>query len=593
MNPSSSQGRLLTFPLISCLLIGCLAAVEGLGADYGRVSGTVKDPHGNPLVGATILLTGPSLPGSAEVVERVITDAHGKFSVAHLEPGWYSIKATAVTRMPSPRSGIRVAAGQTARQDFVLSDIFAPVQFRVPPGVVATWGEDWKWVLRTSASTRPVLRYRETECSKNKTSSSSKCAKKPVPASQRLVGMMPASARNDPMAEDTGLGSVLAYVRPLSDDADVLVAGAMNASGIQGSSVATAFRRNILKGDPQELTLSVHQLNFSEALPLPTSGSVAGLSRAQGVVVSYAYTRRLSDSLQLMTGFEIDYLDSVRGATAARPRAELEYQVTPSTLVAVRYGGARTDKDQTLLERVGELNAFPHVTLNGFRPELEQLNHAEASVQRRLSKTSTVEVAVFRDSFENTAVWGSGASDVVRRFVGNVLPNPVSDGLTLNAGNYGSSGFRSAYSRRLTDHVDAAVMYTVGDALAVNPGVEAGSNLRGVLRTDRSQAVAAKVRARMPVSKTQVIASYEWMPRGRVTSVDPYGEASLGVHPYLDLQLRQPLPNLAFLPAHIEALADFRNLLAQGYVPVLGTGEEPLLLAPAYRSFRGGFSVQF
>jgi carboxypeptidase family protein len=594
MNPSRRPGRLLTSALLSCLMVGVVAVVEGLGAEYGRVSGTVKDPEGNPLVGATVLLIGPTVPGAADVVEQVITDAHGKFSVEHLGPGWYSIKATAVTRLPSMRSGVRVAPGQTAKQDFVLSDIFAPVHFRVPQGVMSTWGDDWQWVLRTSASTRPVLRYRET--ASNKTDPHSKNAKKPVPASQRLVGMMPASARRDPLAEDPGLGSVLAYLRPLSSDADLLVSGSMTANGIQGSSVATAFRRNMLKGDPQELALSAHQLNFSEAPPLPGSSSVADLGRAQGVVVSYANTRRLSGSVRLTTGFEIDYLNSVRDATAARPRMELEYQAKPSTLIAVRYGSVRMDEDGTLLERIGELNSFPRVTLKHNRPELEKLNHSEASVVRRLSKKSHVEAAVYRDSFGNTAVWGKGSPEVLTLLAGNVLPNSVSDGMTLNAGSYQSSGFRTAYIRQMGERVEASVLYTVGDALVVNPGVVRGSdlnNLRGALRTDRTQAMAARVRARMPVTRTQVIASYEWMPRGRVTSVDPYGAASLGVHPYLDVQVRQPLPNLAFLPAHIEALADFRNLLAQGYVPMAGTGEEPLFLAPAYRSFRGGFSVQF
>ena len=65
------------------------------------------------------------------------------------------------------------------------------------------------------------------------------------------------------------------------------------------------------------------------------------------------------------------------------------------------------------------------------------------------------------------------------------------------------------------------------------------------------------------------------------------------MHPYLNLEVRQPLPNIAFIPARIEALADFRNLLEQGYIPVFGAREDPLLLSAAYRSFRGGFSVQF
>ena len=76
-----------------------------------------------------------------------------------------------------------------------------------------------------------------------------------------------------------------------------------------------------------------------------------------------------------------------------------------------------------------------------------------------------------------------------------------------------------------------------------------------------------------------------------VSRQDPYGEALYMMDPNLNLRLRQPLPSF-FLPAKVEALADFRNLLAQGYVPV-NTPEGQLLLVPSFRSFRGGFSFQF
>jgi hypothetical protein len=75
--------------------------------------------------------------------------------------------------------------------------------------------------------------------------------------------------------------------------------------------------------------------------------------------------------------------------------------------------------------------------------------------------------------------------------------------------------------------------------------------------------------------------------------VDPYGQADLQLQPFLDVQVRQPLPNLAFLPARIEAVADFRNLLAQGYSPLTQSGGMNLRLSSAYRSIRGGFSVEF
>jgi hypothetical protein len=59
------------------------------------------------------------------------------------------------------RNGVRVEAGETAVATFVLTDIFAPIRFQVPSSTVSSWGDDWKWVLRTSSTTRPILRYRQ------------------------------------------------------------------------------------------------------------------------------------------------------------------------------------------------------------------------------------------------------------------------------------------------------------------------------------------------------------------------------------------------------------------------------------------------
>src|SRR5690349_5857730 len=157
MDAFGSRRGWLAMILGGSLAVACLAAVEAKSVDYGRVSGTVKDTEGNPLVGATVLLMGPLLSGSpavASTVERVLTDARGKYDVEHLLPGWYSVKVSSPARLPFLRTGLKVGAGLTARQDFVLRDIFAPVRFRVPPGIVTTWGDDWKWVLRTSAATR-------------------------------------------------------------------------------------------------------------------------------------------------------------------------------------------------------------------------------------------------------------------------------------------------------------------------------------------------------------------------------------------------------------------------------------------------------
>ena len=591
MTPLHPGSRLTSILLAGSLVLLGVHSVPGSAAEYGRLTGTVADPQGNPLMGATVLLTGPLSPSSIKVeanVERVITDVHGKFSVDHLLPGWYSLQITSPTRLPVLRNGIRIEAGETSTQKFVLTDIFAPVRLQLPKDSVSSWGEDWKWVLRTSAPTRPILRYQQDVAQAG-----------PKPSltlpSQRLIGLTPGAGR-DPLSGDPGLGSVVAYLRPFSDDADLLVAGSMAPNAVQGSSVATVFRDHLVRGDPQELTLVVHQLNLLDGVPIFAGNSLGSLAHAQGAMIGYTRALRLSTGLTLTTGMEIDYLNAAQGAIAVQPRLKLQYQVSRVTEVAFQYGTGQPEGSDTLLERVGTLSAFPRVTLRDHRLRLEQLNHGEISVQRRLAKSSRVQFAAYRDALRNAAVWGSGGLGSNGWLAGNLLPNPaVAEGVILNVGDYRASGLRAAYAQNLGNHFEAVFDYAMGDALAAHaPAIARPQTaLQNYLQDKRSDSLAGKVSARVPVTHTLVTTSYGWSQSGRVTAVDPYGQANFQLQPYLGVQIRQPLPTFAFLPAHIEALADFRNLLAQGYVPLAPSGEKPILLSSAYRYFRGGFSVQF
>ena len=62
----------------------------------------------------------------------MFTDAHGRFTLAHLLPGWYSLNVSSPTRLPAMRNGVHVEAGMTAIASFVFADIFAPMQLQVP-----------------------------------------------------------------------------------------------------------------------------------------------------------------------------------------------------------------------------------------------------------------------------------------------------------------------------------------------------------------------------------------------------------------------------------------------------------------------------
>jgi hypothetical protein len=60
----------------------------------------------------------------------------------------------------------------------------------------------------------------------------------------------------------------------------------------------------------------------------------------------------------------------------------------------------------------------------------------------------------------------------------------------------------------------------------------------------------------------------------------------------LNLCIRQPIP-AGLLARHMEILLDLRNLLAQGYVPVMGRDGRTLYLVQSARSMRGGVAFSF
>src|ERR1019366_1100078 len=161
MNFINCGSSLASLFLMSGLLISCLHPAQGFAAGYGKLAGLVSDNKGTPLMGATVMILGPTAIAADmanQSVKRVITDGHGRFTIEHLVPGWYSLKVSSPTRLPAMRNGVRVEAGETVVATFVLTDIFAPIRFQVPTNTVTSWGDDWKWVLRTSSNTRPILR---------------------------------------------------------------------------------------------------------------------------------------------------------------------------------------------------------------------------------------------------------------------------------------------------------------------------------------------------------------------------------------------------------------------------------------------------
>jgi hypothetical protein len=147
--------------------------------------------------------------------------------------------------------------------------------------------------------------------------------------------------------------------------------------------------------------------------------------------------------------------------------------------------------------------------------------------------------------------------------------------------------------RKFASDLTATLDYAFGGVLDLSkPDVEL-RDARQWITTQRRHALAAKLSGMLPASHTRWIASYRWINGPALTPVDMFNSSPGQSDPFLNVFIRQPIPTLGFLPAHMEALVDLRNLLAQGYVPVMGQDGQTVYLVQSARSVRGGVTITF
>jgi hypothetical protein len=228
------------------------------------------------------------------------------------------------------------------------------------------------------------------------------------------------------------------------------------------------------------------------------------------------------------------------------------------------------------------------MSITGFSPAVEKAHHQEVSISRRVGKNS-MQVAFYADSIADPVLTGVGE---MTGESGDVLPDVYSGTFSYQGSNYSTNGMRVVLQRKLLSDLTATLDYAYGDALDLSrPDVQL-QDARNWIHAERRQAVAAKFSGAIPKSKTRWIASYRYTGGRMLTPVDEFNTSAGAAGPYLNLCIRQPIP-ANFLAGHMEVLVDVRNLLAQGYVPVMAQDGQTVYLVQSARSVRGGVAFSF
>ena len=121
----------------------------------GQILGEIRNSNGVSQMGAAVSLYNRY----DELVRRSLSNQDGRFIFDSLTPDVYSIRVSLASFVPALRRNIPVLAGSENLLKIQLNSALSSIEL-IPLTTAqgALMSDSWKWVLRSSPATRPVLR---------------------------------------------------------------------------------------------------------------------------------------------------------------------------------------------------------------------------------------------------------------------------------------------------------------------------------------------------------------------------------------------------------------------------------------------------
>lgn len=533
------------------------------GERPGAISGYVRSASGDPQMGAVV-----EILGAANRSITVFTDGAGYYTATGLLPGLYTLKVSAPSFLPALREKVGLHPGSSLNVNITLSTLLNVMQ--LGPLRSAPDDDDWKWTLRSVAN-RPILRIFDDPNS-------------PEKQDHEFSGTLSFLAGS--AAGGYGTGSDMSTSFTL--ERSIFSTGQLSFSGNVGygetepaAVLRTRYSHRLPNGSEPTMGLTVSRFSPSD----PNLHNAA----LQAVALSAADSFALGDILELKFGSELQAIQFLGHVSAFRPYGSADLHLSPNTVVEYAYTTSRPDtrSEKGFDSAPADLSeSNPRVSLLGFSPKLESAHHQEVSLSRRI-KSTNLQVAFFADRVTDPALTGVG--DVTA--AGGFLLPDISSGTFSYAGrSLDTNGLRVVLQHKFGSDLTATMDYGFGGALDLSrPDVPLQQAAQWI-STQRRQTLAAKLSGTTRFTHTRWIASYRWVNGTSLTPVDMFNASAGQSDPYLNIFIRQPIPCLG---GRMEALIDIRNLLAQGYIPVVGQDGDTVYLVDSARSVRGGVAFTF
>jgi len=535
----------------------------------GAISGYVRNNSGIPQMGAVVQILGAANRGLT-----VFTDGAGFYTATGLLPGFYTLKVTAPSFLPALREKVGLHAGASLNVNVTLSTLLGVMQ--LGPIRPLPDEDDWKWTLRSVAN-RPILRVFDDPISNG-------VSEPPEKQSHELSGTLSFLAGSAAGGYGTGsdMSTGFTLERSIFADGHLSLSGDVGyGSTLPAGVLRTTYSNRLPDGSTPTLGLTVRRFSPSD----PNLHNAA----LQSLALSASDEFTVADVVELKFGSELQTVQFLGHATAFRPYGSAHLHLSPNTVLEYDYATSRPDlrTEKGFDSSPADLSeSNPRVSLLAFAPKIESAHHHELSVSRRLGKNN-LQVAAYSDRVVDPALLGTGEVTAAGGFL---LPDVSSGTFTYAGKKLDTNGLRVVLQHKFSDDLTATLDYAFGGVVDLSKPDVTLKQAQQYLNTVRRQAIAAKLSGTAPHTHTRWIASYRWVNGSALTPVDMFNASPGQSEPFLNIFLRQPIPSLG---GHMEAIIDVRNLLAEGYVPVLGHDGQTVYLVQAARCVRGGVSFTF
>lgn len=597
--------RQTSVALLTAVLAGGMPALAAELTALGTIQGEVRNLGGVTQMGATVQLYNRL----EEPVQKALTGPDGKFRFERLSPDTYSVRVSLKSYLPASRANINVKSGMASYLAIQLATIFSTIELvYTAPAESGIVSDDWKWVLRSSVATRPVLRLTGDDIVVTKGPTRQPEQERKIFSATR--GLMRVSAGDGGVSSVLGnepdLGTAFALATSLFGTNELRVSGNLGYATSTGAP-ATGFRTQFSRTEGTltpdvELTVRQVQMRQVAAYGLAT-GTPEATPTLRTMSVKVGERQRITDEITLEYGSLLETVAFLDRMNLFSPFARLTYDLGEVGVVEAGYstGAPALDliaagaSDGAMQHQLMGLAMFPRVSLSAGQARVQRSDNYEVGY-RKIQGKRTYSAAVYREDLRDAAITVAAPAGVFSS--ADLMPDIASNSSIFNLGNYSALGYMVSVLQEIGQGWSAGAAYGSGGALkpedAAEPVADA-ADLRNRMTPVRRQWASVRATGFVPTVGTRVAAGYVWVAGGSDALAPAHAWLTQRWQPQmgLNLQVRQPLPDGSLMPGKWEMTAEVRNLLANGYVPVSTLDGRNVYLIQFPRTLRGGLSFIF